>query len=194
MGRMYQGSGVHRGASETKAGVIPGVPEAFQPSGGAYGAAIAGAFGVDPWQGRAIPDMTDRMKYIGRQFIPNVPISGLPGVDTGLDPATFAGERMRRGFQEGGFQSDYADTQSKVSALLQSAGISVKPIDISKEQDRQGFKKNPKIKDIERKIRKLESDFETGKFRGRYEVYAKRMEKLEAKLEAAEDKLDRLQQ
>ena len=194
MGRMYPGSGVHRGVSETKAGLIPKIPEAFQPSGGAYGAAIAGAFGVDPWQGRAIPDMTDRMKYIGRQFIPNVPFSGLPGVDTGLDPATFAGERMRRGLQEGGFQSDYADTQSKVSALLQSAGISVKPIDISKEQDRQGFKMNPKIKDIERKIRKLDSDYETGKFRGRYEVYEKRMKKLETKLEAAEDKLDRLQQ
>ena len=194
MGRMYPGSGVHRGASETKAGAIPGLPEAFQPSGGAYGAVASGLLGVDPWQGRAMPDMSDRMKYIGRQFIPNAPFSGLPGIDTGLDPATFAGERMRRGLQEGGFQSDYADTQSKMSALLQSAGIAVKPIDASKEQDRQRFKMTPKIKDIERKIRKLDSDYETGKFRGRYEVYEKRMKKLEASLDAAKDKLDRLQQ
>jgi len=193
MGRMYPGSGVHRGTSETRAGLIPGVPEAFQPSGGAYGAVIAGAMGVDPWQGKAIPEMSDRAKYIGRQFIPNVPFSGLPGIDTGLDPATFAGERMRRGLQEGGFRSDYADTQSKISAILQSAGISVKPIDVSKEQDRQRFKMNPKIQGIKRKIRKLDSDYETGKFRGRYEVYAKRLKKLEDSLDAAEDRLERLQ-
>jgi len=194
MGRMYPGSGVHRGASESKAGTIPGIPEAFQPSFGAYGAAGLGALGIDSWQGRTIPEGVDRAKHIARQFIPNLPISGILGVDTGLDPATYAGERLRRGFQEDGFQSDYADTQSKISAILQSVGIAVKPISASKEEDRQGFKMAPTIKSIERKIRKLESDFDTGKFRGRREVYRSRLKKLEASLDKAENKLDRLQQ
>jgi len=135
------------GQRESAPGVIPGLPQFLQPSFGAGGALLNTAMGVDPFRGRDIPE-GERLKYLTQQFIPNLPIPGIP---------TYAGEKLDRAI--GGRESKTKDVHTPTSALLSGLGLKLTPVSTRKLKKRRGYPYDTKIRNLKTKKRKLKDDW-----------------------------------
>ena len=139
MGRWVPGGQPFGAEQGMQMGRIPGVPPAMSPTFGAYGSIFTGALGLEPFTGKELQTGADRAKYIAQQFLPNAPIPAEAVGGFGPDSITFAGEKISRGMLEGGFKSQTKDDQSLTSAILQSLGIRVTPIDLRKLRQRKQY-------------------------------------------------------
>ena len=167
-------------------GRIPGVPPAMSPSFGAAGSIYRGAMGVEGFTGKEIPTWQDRAKSVGQQFIPNLPIPPEAYGGHGPDSFSYAGEKMSRGLQEGGFHSPTKDEQTLTSAVLQSLGVRVTPIDLRKLRQRKQYstlKKLEVIKDKASKLNRQKAEKRWDSPEGRAE-YKRRMAELKAEAKA----------
>jgi len=151
---------------------IPGAPSSVQPSFGALGGVLFPWMGIPSMGDKPIPK-EDRPSEILRQFVPNLPIPGL---------GTYAGNKLKRGFTEGGFVSDFKDTQTRLSSMLQTLGVRFNFVEAEKEGGREFLRLKKLYKDQQNKMMKLETDFQEGQIskskleEGQAEIEAKVME------------------
>lgn len=127
---------------------IPALPSSVQPSFGAAGGVAFPLMGIPSMGTTPIPK-EDRLKEVGRQFMPNLPIPG---------SGTYAGNKLKRGFTEGGFVSDYKDTQTRLSSVLQTFGIRLQFVEKNKELGREYFRIKSLYEEQRKKGRKLDQD------------------------------------
>ena len=135
------------GQRESAPGVIPGLPQFLQPGFGAAGALVNTAMGVDRFWGRDIPE-GERLKYLAQQFIPNLPIPGMP---------SYAGEKLDRAM--GGRGSKTKDVHTPASALLSGLGLKLTPVSTRKLKKRRGYPYDKKIRELSTKRRKLKDNW-----------------------------------
>jgi hypothetical protein len=128
---------------------ITGLPSSVQPSFGAAGGLLFPAMGIPSMGTDPIPP-EDRPAEMFKQFVPNLPI---PGV------GTYAGNKLKRGFTEGGFVSDFKDTQTRVSSMLQTFGIRLQFVEADKELNREYLRIKKLFEEKRKKARKIEQDF-----------------------------------
>jgi hypothetical protein len=135
------------GQRESAPGVIPGLPQFAQPSFGAAGALLNTAMGVDPFRGRDIPE-GERLKYLAQQFIPNLPIPGMP---------SYAGKKVDRA--RAGRRSKTKDDHTVTSALLSGLGLKLTPVSTRKLKKRRGYPYDKKIRELSTKRRNLKNNW-----------------------------------
>jgi len=135
------------GQRESAPGVIPGLPQFAQPSFGAAGALFNTAMGIDPFRGRGIPE-GERLKYLGQQFIPNLPIPGMP---------SYAGKKLDRA--RAGRTSKTKDDHTVTSALLSGLGLKLTPVSTRKLKKRRGYPYDKKIRELSTKRRNLKNNW-----------------------------------
>jgi hypothetical protein len=109
--------------------------------------------GVDPFRGRDIPE-GERLKYLGQQFIPNLPIPDLPFLPK---YPSYAGEKLDRAI--GGRGSKTKDVHTPASALLSGLGLKLTPVSTRKLKKRRGYPYDTKIRSLQTKKRKLRDDW-----------------------------------
>jgi len=131
---------------------IPGVPSSVQPSFGAVGGVLFPAMGIPSMGTTPIPK-EDRPAEMLRQFVPNLPIPG---------SGTYAGTKLKRGLTEGGFISNFKDTQTRVSSILQTIGLRLQFVEGDKEANRESMRLMNLYKEQLKKAGKLETDFQEG--------------------------------
>ena len=167
-------------------GRVPGVPPAMSPTFGGYGSIYRGLLGVEGFTGKELPTWQDRAKHIGTQFMPNLPIPPEAYGGFGPDSLTYAAEKMSRGIQKGGFESRTKDEQTLTSAILQSLGVRVTPVDLRKLKQRKQYstlKKLEVIKDKARELKRQKKEDRWDSPEGRKEL-KKRMDALKAEAKA----------
>ena len=135
------------GQRESAPGVIPGLPQFAQPSFGAAGALFNTAMGIDPFRGRDIPE-GERLKYLGQQFMPNLPIPGMP---------SYAGKKVDRA--RAGRRSKTKDDHTVTSALLSGLGLKLTPVSTRKLKKRRGYPYDKKIRELSTKRRNLKNNW-----------------------------------
>ena len=156
---------------------IPGVPSSAQPSFGALGGLLFPAMGVPSMGTEPIPT-EDRPAEILRQFVPNVPFGD-----------TYAGTKLKRGATEGGFVSDFKDTQTRTSSIAQTLGIRLKFVEEEKVGTREYLRLKEKIDTQIKKAKKLETDYDEKQI-GIIEFQAKEKE-IENKIKEIEKIMDK---
>tara|TARA_R100000963_G_C4645039_1_gene109132 strand:- start:271 stop:3738 length:3468 start_codon:yes stop_codon:yes gene_type:complete len=161
---------------------VPGLPDVMQPTFGALGSLVTGAYGMNLFTGQDIPDAGGRLAEIGKSFTPNIPIPGLP---------TYAGEKARRGLTPGGFKSQTKENQTLLTATLQNLGIRIQTIDENKLYMKQHYRFREMYDNIAKDYRKLLRDFEEGKYIGRQKKFESSQKNLYKKLESLEEKMMR---
>ena len=176
IGRMIPGQAFQFSSSGKR---VPGMPDVMQPGGMLLSGLADPLRGINTFTGQDIPRGIDRLKEVGRQFIPNVPISGIPGIDTGLSPATYAGTKTSRGLQPGGFVSQTKENQTALTAIMQNLGLRVQAVDPTKLSQSQYFRVKAKWDALQKRVRKLERDFEERVYAGREKMYQKKMQALQ---------------
>ena len=185
IGRMIPGQAFQYSTSGKR---IPGMPDVMQPGGMILSGLADPLRGINTFTGQDIPRGVDRFKEVGRQFIPNVPISGIPGIDTGLAPATYAGTKTSRGLQPGGFVSQTKENQTALTAIMQNLGLRVQAVDPNKLGQAQYYRIKAKIDNLRKKMRKLDRDMEERIYKGREQIYRKK----QAALQKEADDLNRI--
>ena len=131
---------------------IAGAPSSVQPSFGAVGGVLFPAMGI-PSMGTTPVPPEDRPAEILRQFVPNLPIPGL---------GTYAGNKLQRGFTEGGFVSDFKDTQTRLSSMLQTVGLRFNFVEGEKEANREFLRLKGLYETQRKKMIKLQVDYDEG--------------------------------
>ena len=131
---------------------IAGAPSSVQPSFGAVGGVLFPAMGI-PSMGTTPVPPEDRPAEILRQFVPNLPIPGL---------GTYAGNKLQRGFTEGGFVSDFKDTQTRLSSMLQTVGLRFNFVEGEKETNREFLRLKGLYETQRKKMIKLQVDYDEG--------------------------------
>jgi len=190
IGRMIPGQAFQYGTSSGKR--IPGMPDVMQPGGSILSGLADPLRGINTFTGQDIPKPIDRLKEVGRQFIPNVPISGIPGIDTGLSPATYAGTKSARGLQPGGFVSQTKENQTALTAMLQNVGLRIQAVDPKKLAQSQVYRLKKKRSDLNKKKRKLDRDRSEGVYAGREKIFQKKQQALIKESEALSAAMNRL--
>ena len=176
IGRMIPGQAFQFSSAGKR---IPGMPDVMQPGGMLLSGLADPLRGINTFTGQDIPRGIDRLKEVGRQFIPNVPISGIPGIDTGLAPATYAGTKTARGLQPGGFVSETKENQTALTAIMQNLGLRVQAVDPTKLSQSKYFRVKYKWDALQKRVRKLERDFQERVYQGREKIYQKKMRALQ---------------
>jgi hypothetical protein len=176
IGRMIPGQAFQFSSAGKR---IPGMPDVMQPGGMLLSGLADPLRGINTFTGQDIPRGVDRFKEVGRQFIPNLPISGIPGIDTGLAPATYAGTKTSRGLQPGGFVSQTKENQTALTAIMQNLGLRVQAVDPTKLGQSKYFRVKYKWDALQKRVRKLERDFQERVYAGREKVYQKKMRALQ---------------
>ena len=189
IGRMIPGQAFQYSSSGKR---IPGMPDVMQPGGMLLSGLADPLRGINTFTGQDIPKGIDRLKEVGRQFIPNVPISGIPGVDTGLAPATYAGTKTSRGLQPGGFVSETKENQTALTAMLQNIGLRVQAVDPNKLGMSQFYRLNNKLSNLKKKQRKLDRDRSERVYDGRLKIFKKKQQELLKEFEELSGAMNRL--
>ena len=103
--------------------------------------------GIDPFRGRDIPE-GERLKYLGQQFMPNLPIPGMP---------SYAGKKVDRA--RAGRRSKTKDDHTVTSALLSGLGLKLTPVSTRKLKKRRGYPYDKKIRELSTKRRNLKNNW-----------------------------------
>ena len=148
---------------------VPFLPDVMQPTFGAAGGLAFPLMGIGTFTGEKIPQMSDRFKEVGRQFMPNLPIPGI---------GTYAGTKMERGMVPGGYQSLTRENHTLVTSILQNLGIRLESVDASKQSGHQYYRLKEKQDNARKKLRTLERDFGERLYEGKEKVYQKKLQKL----------------
>ena len=162
---------------------VPGLPDVLQPSFGAAGAIGFPLLGMNLFQGKEIPETSERFKEIARQMSPNLPIPGI---------GTYAGTKMQRGMVEGGFTSKTKENQTMLTAIMQNLGLKIHLIDPKKLEMQQGYRLKEMKRRLDQKFRKLGQDLSEGIYAGREGAFQKQQEKLYKEAKRFEELADRL--
>ena len=125
-------------------GQIKQLPQALQPGGGALGAVLWPAMGIDQFRGREIPE-GERLEAMVRGFLPNIP--GIPG--------SFAQNKID--LAAGGADPKYKDKHTLGTAWASAFGAKVTPSNENKQRQRIRFAYDKKISAVEKQIRQLKS-------------------------------------
>jgi hypothetical protein len=119
---------------------IEGIPNWMQPSFGAGGAIGEALLSKD------LGGVGERAAFLGKQFTPNWPISGIPFVDPiNKTFPSYAGVKLKRALS--GKYSPTRDVHTPASALLSGFGIKTTPVSTSKARKRAGYAFESQIRD-----------------------------------------------
>lgn len=146
--------------SEGGTGQIPGLPEMVQPGGGLAGAAIYSGLGINPLQGREIPE-GERMNEFLRQVAPNWGGKIGEGMEavTGIESYALKKERRADAMDEQGLgRHDRIDDYSPATAALSNTGVRLEQLDTTKMKRRLKQKYDGKIRDKKSMINRLKRE------------------------------------
>ena len=146
--------------SEGGTGQIPGLPEMVQPGGGLAGAAIYSGLGINPLQGREIPE-GERMNEFLRQVAPNWGGKIGEGMEavTGIEAYALKKERRADAMDEQGLgRHDRIDDYSPATAALSNTGVRLEQLDTTKMKRRLKQKYDGKIRDKKSMINRLKRE------------------------------------
>ena len=132
---------------------IAGAPSSIQPSFGAAGAIVGSLRGIPTMGTKPIDGWGDRLKEMGKQFIPNLPIP-----DTG----TYAATKLERGMTPGGFKSQFKDTQTRLSSILQTLGVRLEFVEADKMEARERIRLGQMIRNKKSKLRSSAISYSEG--------------------------------
>ena len=99
----------------------------------------------------------DKLKEIGRQFVPNLPIPG---------SGTYAATKLERGMTPGGFTSQFKDTQTRLSSILQTLGVRLEFVEADKMEAREKIRLEQMIRAKESKLRSSAISYDEGQLSG----------------------------
>ena len=136
---------------------IAGAPSSIQPSFGAAGAILGPLRGIPTMGTKPIEGWGDKLKEIGRQFVPNLPIPG---------SGTYAATKLERGMTPGGFTSQFKDTQTRLSSILQTLGVRLEFVEADKMEAREKIRLEQMIRAKESKLRSSAISYDEGQLSG----------------------------
>ncbi len=136
---------------------IAGAPSSIQPSFGAAGGILGPLKGVPTMGTKPIEGWEDKLKEMGRQFVPNLPIPG---------SGTYAATKLERGMTPGGFKSQFKDTQTRLSSILQTLGVRLEFVEADKMEARERIRLGQMIRDKKSKLRSSAISYDEGQLSG----------------------------
>ena len=167
--------------SEGGTGQIAGLPEMLQPGGGLAGAAIYSGLGINPLQGREIPE-GERMNEFLRQVAPNWGgnIGEAMEAVTGIESYALKKERRAAGMAEQGLgRHSRIDDYSPATAGLSNTGVRLEQLDTTKMKRRLKSKYDNKIKDKKAMLKSLQREPVTSDRKAQHQ---RKINKLQAEL------------
>lgn len=151
IGRNLPGGNIFGVESDAGVGKIPYLPEFMQPSFGAAGGVYDSLTGINRFTGQTTNDPRERMELLGRQFMPNFPIPGLP---------TYSGEKIERALS--GKQSPTRDVYTPGAAIASGLGLKIQPVNTSKMLRGRAADFDKKKRELQAKRKSEYRDWQSG--------------------------------